>query len=185
MTSPNQNSVDFFQSSPENQNQQGRRGEATQKAFFSRKCENARPHPGVPSPPEHEDGDTREKADLCSHTVQSIFPRSSFRFAVTQACSGPAVFPQVSNITERGKNSPSTAVTQAKNNPFLVNQMMVSFPSQLQRSMCSFLCCLGSKHGEARRALGRGAGLTHGPGAAAVMGAHSFGTANATRDRSN
>lgn len=90
---------------------------------------------------------------------------------MTQVCSGPAVFPQVSNITERGKNSPSTAVTQAKNNPFLVNQMMVSFPSQLQRSMCSFLCCLSSKCGEARRALGRGAGLTHGPGAAVELGA--------------
>lgn len=56
-------------------------------------------------------------------------------------CSGPAVFPQVSNITEgRGGESLSIAVTQAKNNPFLVNRARASFPSPVQHSVCSFLC---------------------------------------------
>lgn len=51
----------------------------------------------------HSSRETREKADLYSHTVRSIFPSIPFHSAATQVCSGPAVFPQVSNITERGK----------------------------------------------------------------------------------
>lgn len=96
---------------------------------------------------------TREKADLFSHTVQSIFPSIPFQFCSDSRMLSPAVFPQVSNITETGGKKISAAMTQAKNNPFLVNKMRLSFPSQLQHSTGSFLCFICSKCGKSKRRL--------------------------------
>lgn len=84
----------------------------------------------------------RENSDLFRYTVQSIFPSIPFRFASDPACSVPAVFPQVSNITETKKNSllSSSSDTTSWNNPFLVNEKTTRFSSQIQCSTCYFLC---------------------------------------------
>lgn len=70
----------------------------------------------------------RENSDLFRYTVQSIFPSIPFRFASDPVCSVPAVFPQVSNITETKKNSllSSSSDTTSWNNPFLVNKKTTS-----------------------------------------------------------
>lgn len=70
----------------------------------------------------------RENSDLFRYTVQSIFPSIPFRFASDPVCSVPAVFPQVSNITETKKNSllSSSSDTTSWNNPFLVNEKTTS-----------------------------------------------------------
>lgn len=63
----------------------------------------------------------------------------------------PSCFPSsIKHYRERGKKSLSAAKTQAKNNPFLVNKMSVSFPSQLQHSICSFLWSIYAKCGKAK-----------------------------------
>lgn len=70
----------------------------------------------------------RENSDLFRYTVQSIFPSIPFRFASDPVCSVPAVFPQVSNITETKKHSllSSSSDTTSWNNPFLVNEKTTS-----------------------------------------------------------
>lgn len=133
---------------------------------------------------------TREKADLFSHTVQSIFPSIPFQFCSDSRMLSPAVFPQVSNITERGKKKVSAAMTQAKNNPFLVNKMRLSFPSQLQHSTGSFLCFICSKCEKAKGGS-KSMNVLPGSGAPASSGAQSraevrsLGTAQATPSRSS
>lgn len=77
---------------------------------------------------------------------------------------GPAVFPQVSNITERGKKKSLRSSDPSENNPILVNEMRVSVPSRLEHSICSFLCFIYLKC-EKAKAIGGSRGVRPGRGA--------------------
>lgn len=145
-TSPNLKSVDLFQSSPPQtpkiKNSRAGKGKSCKKPpSISLVESSAASQPSLPPLPalskspegEHEDSPyipprrTREKADLFRHTVQSIFPRIPFRFAAIQVCSAQ-LFSLKYPTLQREKKILSAAVTQAKNNPFLVNKM--SFASK-------------------------------------------------------
>lgn len=108
----------------------------------------------------------RENSDLFRYTVQSIFPSIPFRFASDPVCSVPAVFPQVSNITETKKISPSPAAVtqQAETIHSLWTRRRLRFSSQIQRSMCYFLCFNQFRMREAAGGRGEEAGRTLQPG---------------------
>lgn len=139
---------------------------------------------------EHEDSPcipprgTREKADLFSHTAQSIFPSIPFHSAAIQVCSAQLFSLKYPTLQRERKKILSAAVTQAKNNPFLVNKIRVSLPSPRQHSICSFLCFICSKCENAKEVstemgccTARGSGIPGGaePGGSAQPPGHTLG----------
>lgn len=97
----------------------------------------------------------------------------------------PSCFPSsIQHYREREKKILSAAVTQAKNNPFLVNKIRVSLPSPRQHSICSFLCFICSKCENAKEVstemgccTARGSGIPGGaePGGSAQPPGHTLG----------
>lgn len=168
-TSPNQNSVDLFQSSPKIKNSRAGKGKRCKKPpptpFVRSVCHISAIPSASPSSfrelARRTRGQTlhsskRDKGKSWPFQPYSAvhIPQHPISFCNDSSMLSPAVFPQVSNITEREKKNFSAAVTQARNNPFLVNKMRLSLPSQLQHSTCSFLCFICSKcaNGGAARA---------------------------------
>lgn len=169
-TSPNQNSVDLFQSSPKIKTSRAGKREEMQKAAFCVTREDLLPHLSHPSglsqllpraqqarmrtaPAFLREGQGKKltfSAIRCSpYSPASHSVLQRFKYAQ------PSCFPSSIQHYREEKKSLSAAVTQAKNNPFLVIKMRVSLPSQFQHSLRSFLCFICSKCKKTQRRLQR------------------------------
>lgn len=184
-TSPNPNSADLFQPAPKIKTSRAGKGKRRTKPpsgpFVRPACRISALLPSAslsPFPTAHKAKMGTDPAflhegqgkKLTFKATQSSPYSPASRF-VPQRCkyAQPSCFPSsIKRYREGGK----TAVTQAKNNPVLVNKMSVSFPSQFQHSTCSFPCFIWSKREKATgasRSMARrpGAGRCGGPGAGA------------------
>lgn len=202
-TSPNPDSVDLFQSSPKIKNSRAGKRKRCKKPC-SVPFVGTVSHPSfrlsqlLPRVPKESLGKEpaflheRQGKKLTFLAIQSspYSPASHFSSAVIQECSAQLFSLKYQTLQRGEKKKVSAAMTQAKNNPFLVNKMRLSFPSQLQHSTGSFLCFICSKCEKAKGGS-KSMNVLPGSGAPASSGAQSraevrsLGTAQATPSRSS
>lgn len=140
-TSPNQNTVDSIQSSPQIKTiRAGKRRDAKSRltSHLLGPLASSQPSlPPLPAPskssqahmrtdPATPPWGTRERADLFSHTVQSIFPSIPFRFAVIQVCSVQLFSLKYQTLQREKKSLRSSDPSEKQSFPCEQNEGFVS-----------------------------------------------------------